>query len=160
MPEVCQIEYQSAIGLIEIGGTDQGIESICFVEDRGNDARQARPDPPACLVDCLRQLDEYFQGARQTFSLTMAPRGTAFQQRVWQALAAIPFGETRSYRQIAETIGNPRAVRAVGGANHNNPLSIIVPCHRVIGSDGSLTGYGGGLWRKEWLLNHEKGILR
>ncbi|MZP30696.1 methylated-DNA--[protein]-cysteine S-methyltransferase [Heliobacterium undosum] len=172
--------YRTAIGLIEIRGTERGIEGVSFVEaDEGpqetdleeKDLEEKRPKGdgaggegqrdgekalPACLQACVQQLDEYFQGARQSFSLALALQGTAFQRRVWEALAAIPFGETRSYREIAEAIGNPKAVRAVGGANHNNPVGIIVPCHRVIGSDGSLTGYGGGLWRKEWLLNHEK----
>ncbi|ABZ83539.1 6-o-methylguanine DNA methyltransferase [Heliomicrobium modesticaldum Ice1] len=149
--------YASPIGLIEIRGSEQGIWTISFAEEAdGHGQRQGTGRLPPCLQACARQLDEYFQGARQTFSLALAPRGTAFQRRVWDALAAIPFGESRSYRQIAEAVGNPKAVRAVGGANHNNPISIVIPCHRVIGSDGSLTGYAGGLWRKEWLLNHEK----
>lgn len=101
------------------------------------------------------QLTAYFAGERQVFDLPLAPRGTAFQQRVWQALRDIPYGETRSYQQIAETIGNAKAVRAVGMANHRNPLLIVIPCHRVIGSRGQLTGYAAGLDKKEWLLQLE-----
>ena len=94
-------------------------------------------------------------GARRTFGLTMALHGTPFQRQVWGQLIGIPYGETKTYQEIAHAIGRPFAVRAVGAANAKNPISIIVPCHRVIGSDGSLTGYGGGIWRKEWLLKHE-----
>lgn len=109
------------------------------------------------LKRCRKQLDEYFAGKRKAFDLPLGPKGTAFQQQVWAALLAIPYGETRSYGQIAAAIGRPKAVRAVGGANHLNPISIIQPCHRVIGADGSLTGYGGGLGRKEKLLQLERG---
>lgn len=103
-----------------------------------------------------RQLADYFAGRRTTFDLPLAPRGTAFQQRVWDELARIPFGQTTSYRALAERIGSPAAVRAVGRANATNPLPIVVPCHRVIGADGSLTGYAGGIPAKEWLLALEK----
>lgn len=113
----------------------------------------------ACLAEARRQLEEYFAGKRTTFDLPLAPTGTAFQQRVWKALREVPFGKTASYGDIARRIGNPKGVRAVGLANGRNPISIVVPCHRVIGSDGSLTGYGGGLDRKQWLLRHE-GALR
>ena len=110
----------------------------------------------ALLKRCKKQMDEYFQGKRQAFDLPLKPLGTAFQQAVWAALIAIPYGQTRSYQQIAAAVERPRAVRAVGGANHANPISIIQPCHRVIGADGSLTGYGGGLHRKERLLALER----
>ena len=100
-------------------------------------------------------MSEYFEGGRRAFDLLLAPAGTAFQLRVWRALAAIPYGETRSYAEIAVAIGNPRAALAVGGANGSNPLPIVVPCHRVIGSDGSLTGFGGGLAAKRYLLDLE-----
>jgi methylated-DNA-[protein]-cysteine S-methyltransferase len=102
------------------------------------------------------QLEEYFAGQRTTFELALAPAGTDFQQRVWQRLLAIPAGRTRSYGQLAVEIGNPKAVRAVGLANGRNPISIIVPCHRVLGSTGALTGYAGGLPVKQWLLDHER----
>ena len=103
----------------------------------------------------LRQVEEYFQGTRQRFSLDLDLRGTEFEQDVWRKLLEIPFGETRSYGDIATALGNIKAVRAVGRANGRNTIAIVVPCHRVIGSDRSLTGYAGGLWRKQWLLNHE-----
>jgi methylated-DNA-[protein]-cysteine S-methyltransferase len=116
----------------------------------------ARADAHAgVLPAATQQLAEYFAGQRRHFDLPLALRGTPFQEQVWQALTEIPYGATWSYGQLAERIGNPRAVRAVGLANGRNPISILVPCHRVIGADGSLTGYGGGLERKRWLLAHE-----
>jgi len=115
-----------------------------------------REDPSAVpLPETLRQLAQYFAGTRRDFELPLAPRGTPFQERVWQALTEIPYGATWSYGQLAKRIGNPKASRAVGLANGSNPISILVPCHRVIGADGSLTGYGGGIERKQWLLAHE-----
>ena len=119
-----------------------------------DDGSAGRP-AAATLAAAAEQLDEYFAGARTVFDLPLAPRGTPFQQRVWQALRGIPFGDTISYAELARRIETPRAVRAVGGANARNPLSIIVPCHRVVGMDGSLTGFGGGIERKRWLLGHE-----
>jgi methylated-DNA-[protein]-cysteine S-methyltransferase len=107
------------------------------------------------LAATRRQLSEYFAGSRRTFELPLRLEGTAFQQRVWRELTEIPYGETWSYGQLATRIGKPSASRAVGLANGRNPISILVPCHRVIGADGSLTGYGGGLERKQWLLAHE-----
>ncbi|MCC6928996.1 MAG: methylated-DNA--[protein]-cysteine S-methyltransferase [Gemmatimonadaceae bacterium] len=107
------------------------------------------------FADARRQLDEYFAGTRLSFEIPLAPDGTEFQRRVWMALRDIPYAQTVSYGDIARGIGNPKGVRAVGLANGRNPISIIVPCHRVIGSNGSLTGYGGGLERKQWLLEHE-----
>ena len=115
--------------------------------------RQDATAPP--LADAARQLGEYFARSRREFDVPLALKGTKFQERVWRALLVIPYGETWSYGQLAEYIGNPKASRAVGLANGSNPLSIIVPCHRVIGADGSLTGYGGGIERKRWLLAHE-----
>ena len=112
------------------------------------------PDSPRC-DDVVRQLDEYFQGKRQTFDLPLKPEGTVFQKTVWAALRIIPYGTTISYKQLAERIGSPESVRAVGRANATNPIPIIVPCHRVIGADGSLTGFGGGLPLKELLLKLE-----
>jgi methylated-DNA-[protein]-cysteine S-methyltransferase len=142
--------YESPIGLIEVGGTSEAITSLRFVEQRRPGlASNARVD------EALRQVSEYFLGTRRLFDIPITLRGTDFQHLVWQQLLSIPFGLTVSYQEIANRIGNPRAVRAVGAANGKNPISIIVPCHRVIGRDGSLTGYGGGLWRKEWLLKHE-----
>jgi methylated-DNA-[protein]-cysteine S-methyltransferase len=113
-------------------------------------------DPAAMpFPEVIRQLGQYFSGQRRKFELPLKLQGTEFQRRVWNALTEIPFGETRSYSQLARRIGNPAACRAVGLANGKNPIAVIVPCHRVIGADGSLTGFGGGLPRKEWLLSHE-----
>jgi methylated-DNA-[protein]-cysteine S-methyltransferase len=109
----------------------------------------------ALLKEAARQLAEYFAGARRAFDLLLELHGTEFQKRVWQALLTIPYGETRSYRDIAEMIGCPKGFRAVGMANNRNPIAIIIPCHRVIGADGALVGYGSGIWRKEFLLGLE-----
>jgi methylated-DNA-[protein]-cysteine S-methyltransferase len=121
----------------------------------------ARPEPDwvrddAAFADVRAQLDEYFAGTRRTFDLPLHPAGTPFQQRVWAALREIPYGETTSYGATALAIDAPGAARAVGLANGQNPISIIVPCHRVVGANGSLTGYGGGLPAKQWLLSHEE----
>jgi len=144
---------ESPIGLIEVGATAEGVSSVSFVEAR----RPAVGSNP--LVErALEQLAEYLAGTRQAFHVPLTWQGTDFQRMVWEQLLAIPYGETSSYGEIAEAIGRPRAARAVGMAVGQNPISIIVPCHRVIGSDGSLTGYGGGLRRKEWLLSHERSL--
>jgi len=148
--------YRSPLGALEIVSTDTGIVSLSFVEEEANNDRGI----PDCLKNCLLQIEEYFKGDRKAFCLPLTPRGTEFQQRVWQALEQIPYGEVVSYGDIARAIGKPGAARAVGGANNKNPIAIIIPCHRVIGQDGSLTGYGSGVWRKEWLLSHEKGAPR
>lgn len=111
------------------------------------------------LQECRKQLEEYFAGNRTSFSLPVFLEGTVFQKRVWQALTRIPYGEVWSYKRLAEEIGNPKACRAVGMANHKNPLSIIIPCHRVIGADGALIGYGGGLDKKKFLLELEKTVI-
>ena len=111
------------------------------------------------LTEGKRQLLEYLAGVRRVFDLPLAPKGTEFYRSVWRALEEIPYGETRSYRDIAQTVGRPKAVRAVGQANHNNPIPIIIPCHRVVGANGSLTGYGGGLDLKERLLRLEAGVV-
>jgi methylated-DNA-[protein]-cysteine S-methyltransferase len=110
----------------------------------------------ALLNQAIRQLREYFAGQRNAFDIPLEPMGTEFQRSVWQALRTIPYGETRSYSQIAAQVGRPSAVRAIGATNGRNPLSIFIPCHRVIGANGSLTGYAGGLPAKEWLLSHER----
>jgi methylated-DNA-[protein]-cysteine S-methyltransferase len=124
--------------------------------DGGGSAAGWVEDPSAGpLPAAVRQLNEYFAGSRREFDLPLRPQGTLFQQRVWQQLTEIRYGETLSYGELAKRIGNPNASRAVGLANGSNPISIVVPCHRVIGADGSLTGYGGGLERKRWLLAHE-----
>ncbi len=146
--------YESPIGLIEIGGTADGITSLFFVEERRSDVTSN-----VVCAEGVRQISEYFEGSRKEFDLPISLGGTEFQRQVWTELTVIPFGQTVSYGDLARSIGKPSAVRAVGAANGDNPISIIVPCHRVIGSDGGLTGYGGGLERKQWLLKHEGGLL-
>ncbi len=147
------VYYQSEIGLIEIVATDNSISKMGFVDEKPSETVLETSNN--FLKECIGQLREYFASERKIFSLNLAPIGTDFEKSVWQELVKIPFGETISYLQLAERIGNKKAIRAVGRANGKNPLAIIIPCHRVIGSNGSLTGYGGGLWRKEWLLKHE-----
>ena len=145
--------YKSPLGPIKMVGNQDCILTLDFVEEE----LSSDPDLPFCLKAGFKQIDEYFKGNRSKFLLNLNPEGTKFQRSVWRQLKKIPYGEVVSYRQIANAIGNPKACRAVGSANGKNPISIIIPCHRVIGSDGRLTGYGGGLWRKEWLIKHEKG---
>jgi methylated-DNA-[protein]-cysteine S-methyltransferase len=156
MSESRVVRCESPIGTIEIEGSEAGVSGLNFVKAGRAKAERRRKGPlPAPLADCLTQLDEYFRGKRTVFSVKLDLRGTAFQKQVWAELLRVEFGRTTTYKALAEAIGRPAATRAVGGANHRNPVSIIVPCHRVVGSDGRLTGYGGGLWRKEWLLRHE-----
>jgi len=146
-------EFASPIGTLQLRGTDSSLTGV-FMEPHTQPRDAVRDDAP--LRDARLQLEEYFAGERCEFSVALDAMGTEFQRRVWEALRAIPFGETVSYGDIARRIGNPRAVRAVGLANGRNPIAIIVPCHRVIGANGSLTGYGGGLERKRFLLALEK----
>ena len=137
-------------GLLKICATHKAIKAITFVD------RQVQDKTANTLTEqAILQLSEYFANARRTFDLPLAPQGTLFQQQVWQLLCDIPYGQTASYSDIARRLGNPKAVRAVGSANARNPISIIVPCHRVIGANGSLTGYAGGLLRKSQLLSLE-----
>lgn len=153
-----KLDYQSPIGILEIEGTATHIVSIMFSEQQQLKNVPFK-DTPQILVECQQQLHEYFKGERQGFSFPYDFEGTVFQKNVWNALTNIVYGETASYRDIAVSIGNEKAVRAVGSANGKNKLSIVVPCHRIIGSNGTLTGYEGGLWRKEWLLRHESSHL-
>ena len=140
----------SPIGLIELTADESVLISILF------QSKQQQKSQPNHLTElAAKQLAEYFAGSRQSFEIPTAFQGTDFQNKVWHSLIAIPYGTVASYRDIAEAIDNPKAVRAVGTANGKNPLTIIVPCHRIIGSDGSLTGYAGGIERKQWLLQHE-----
>lgn len=147
--------YQSEIGLLEIRGSEQGIGSIAFVESRA--AKDS--DSHLLLQDCVVQMDEYFRGTRREFSVTLDLQGTDFQKQVWQYLVTIPYGQIVSYHEIAIALGKPKGSQAIGNANGKNPIPIIVPCHRVLGSNGKLTGYAGGLWRKEWLLKHEGALI-
>jgi methylated-DNA-[protein]-cysteine S-methyltransferase len=141
---------ESPVGLIEIQSSEQGLRAVSFVE-----ARLFEIQENVHNLLTLNQLQEYFGGKRRAFDLTFDLEGTPFQQRVWQALLTVPFGKTRSYMDIARALGDPKAIRAVGTANGSNKIAIIIPCHRIIGSDGSLTGYAGGLHRKKWLLDFE-----
>ena len=139
------------LGIAKLEGDAVGLVSITVLDDKLPESTVI----PEELEDAVYQLREYFNGQRQTFSLALNPTGTDFQKRVWAALQEIPFGKTVSYLQLSKTLGDAKAIRAVASANGKNPLWIVIPCHRVIGSDGTLTGYAGGLHRKKWLLNHE-----
>lgn len=138
------------LGIAHVKGNSGGLTNLVLT---GNE--QSETEVPAQLEAVVTQLQEYFNGTRSTFNLVLNPEGTSFQRRVWKALLEIPFGKTISYLKLAQQLGDPLAVRAVAAANGKNPIWILMPCHRVIGSDGSLTGYAGGLGRKRWLLNHE-----
>lgn len=145
---------QSPVGELLIAATDEGLVRIHFLGKDEPAPTNIASDHPV-LLQAVAQLGEYFQGKRRTFDLPLAPTGTEFQLAAWRALEGIPFGETRSYGEQAKAIGRPKAVRAIGLANGKNPIAIVVPCHRVIGASGTLTGYGGGLDRKRALLEHE-----
>ncbi|CAL2077815.1 Methylated-DNA--protein-cysteine methyltransferase [Tenacibaculum sp. 190524A05c] len=146
--------YKSPIGTLEIKGDDKGVHSIYFIDDDFSTSLEVTSGE---LKKCIQQLDEYFTGNRKEFELTLSPKGTEFQGKVWTELLKVPFGKTRSYLEQSKKLGDVKAIRAVASANGRNPISIIIPCHRIIGSDGSLTGYAGGVWRKKWLLEHESG---
>jgi len=149
----------SPVGTLTLVATDKGLAAILWENDRPGRVRLSPSkdgDNHAVLLETERQLLEYFAGRRKSFALTLDVSGTPFQRSVWNALLTIPFGETRSYAQIARQIGNPAAVRAVGAANGRNPVSIVAPCHRVVGASGALTGFAGGLGVKARLLRHER----
>ena len=153
----CYTEIDSPIGPITLTASEAGLQSVWIQKtDKNRPALEGLTYDPAFLREASAQLSAYFNGELQCFELAIDARGgTAFQQQVWQALTAIPFGQTASYSDIARQISAPKAVRAVGAANGRNPIAIVVPCHRVVGADGSLTGYAGGLDNKRWLLAHE-----
>lgn len=140
------------LGLIEVTASDEAVKTLSFVTSERSDNYNEND----IIRKAITELDEYFAGQRTTFSVPVEPEGTEFQKKVWAELIKIPFATTVSYLDIAIKLKNTGAIRAVGSANGRNPVAIIVPCHRVIGSNGKLTGYAGGLWRKEWLLEHEK----
>ncbi|ANH59464.1 methylated-DNA--[protein]-cysteine S-methyltransferase [Dokdonia donghaensis] len=144
------------IGLLSLEGNREGLCAATFIED----GRAVTKVIPNALQEAVKQLKEYFSGERTTFSLKLDPLGTDFQRRVWRELETIPFGKTTSYLAMAKQLGDPKVIRAAASANGKNPISIIIPCHRVIGSDGSLTGYAGGLHRKKWLLEHESPVTQ
>jgi methylated-DNA-[protein]-cysteine S-methyltransferase len=154
---VCKM-MDSPVGRLTLVATDEGVAGILWPDERSGRVPlhiQARDDSHPVLMETERQLREYFAGGRKVFALPLDLSGTPFQRKVWNALLSIPFGETRTYGQIANRIGHPAAVRAVGAANGRNPVSIIAPCHRVIGADGTLTGFAGGLHAKAHLLAME-----
>jgi methylated-DNA-[protein]-cysteine S-methyltransferase len=145
--------FETPIGFVHVTGNDSGIHSIGF-----HAQAEAEPNVSPLTDLAIQQLRGYFLGERQEFSLPLVPEGTDFEMEVWNALSKLPYGETCSYLDIAHRMNNPNAIRAVGRANGANPIAIVIPCHRVVGADGSLTGYSGGLWRKRWLLDHEARI--
>jgi methylated-DNA-[protein]-cysteine S-methyltransferase len=142
----------SPLGVLEIKGDEMGLDSVIFLNAEAISVSETVPKE---LKEAVSQLREYFEGNRSEFNLKLSPKGTDFQKRVWKKLEEIPFGKTTTYQQMANNLGDPKVIRAAASANGKNPISIIIPCHRVIGSDGSLTGYAGGLHRKKWLLEHE-----
>lgn len=168
MDQITTCFYPSPLGTLQLKATDEALCSLMFINSYKGPRIEVATEMPEStdnpiLLETASQLHEFFEGKRKVFELPIQATGTAFQQQVWQELSRIPFGETISYLELSRRIGNEKAIRAVGLANGSNPISIIVPCHRVIGSSGKLVGYGGDLWRKQWLLEHEakyaKGIL-
>ncbi len=142
---------ESEVGILKIVASDNHLREVIFL-----DSKTENSSPNQITDFTSNQLSAYFQGKRREFELPLGPKGTEFQQKVWNELTNIPFGTSISYLDMAKRLGDPKTIRAAASANGKNPISIIIPCHRVIGSDGSLTGYAGGLHRKEWLLRHEK----
>jgi methylated-DNA-[protein]-cysteine S-methyltransferase len=146
--ETCFIS--SPLGITKIEGDEKGVAVISVLSEG-----ELSTTIPNQLQEAVLQLQEYFEGKRQDFTFKLNPKGTDFQQKVWQELRNIPFGKTISYLDLSKKLGDVKAIRAAASANGKNPIWIVIPCHRVIGTDGSLTGYAGGLWRKKWLLEHE-----
>jgi len=140
------------IGLLEVQTSEDALLAVTFVESKTEDSDNV----PEVLENACTQLKEYFAGERQSFDLPLLPDGTDFQKQVWNALVEVPYGRTSTYKKQSQTLGNPKAIRAVGTANGKNPIAVVIPCHRIVGSDGSLTGYASGLARKDWLLKHEQ----
>jgi len=149
------VYVETPLGIAEVTGDENGISKIFITENIGAKVSANIPD---YLLNVTRQLQEYFDGKRTNFDIPLNPPGTQFQKKVWDELLKIPFGKTATYLEIAKKLGDPKCIRAAATANGKNPLWIIIPCHRVIGSDGSLTGYAGGIWRKKWLLEHENPV--
>jgi len=154
------IKYQSPIGTIFLSAMDGYVTELYFEGGRTTPPSIKEVPPTTCeeqvLAALVLELDKYFAGELREFTVPLKPAGTPFREKVWEALCAIPYGQAISYKELAARIGNPKAVRAVGGANHNNPISIVIPCHRVVGANGKLLGYGGGLHVKEYLLELER----
>ncbi|MDP4263150.1 MAG: methylated-DNA--[protein]-cysteine S-methyltransferase [Bacteroidota bacterium] len=154
MADIFTTYYHSPVGLLKISGTENYISEVSF-HDVTEKSEGNKKHLPPILIHCIEQLIQYFNGERRVFDLPINQEGTAFQKEVWNELCTIPYGRTISYLDLARKTGDPKATRAVANANGKNNVAIIVPCHRVIGSDKTLVGYGGGLWRKKWLLEHE-----
>jgi methylated-DNA-[protein]-cysteine S-methyltransferase len=151
--------YKTPLGTAKIVGDENGIQSVSVLdEDFSTAIEETSMKTPDCLQECVTQLDQYFSGQRIDFDLKLNPQGTDFQKKVWNELLNIPFNKTRTYLEQSKALGDVKAIRAVASANGKTPIWIIIPCHRVIGSDGSLTGYAGGIWRKKWLLAHENPV--
>ena len=153
-----QTFLETPLGILLIQGDQDGISVIKFVENQ-NEALET-DEIPSDLRDAVDQIKNYFDGTLNEFTIKLNPQGTEFQKRVWKQLAEIPFGKTTSYLQMAKNLGDAKVIRAAASANGKNPISIIIPCHRVIGSDNSMTGYAGGIWRKKWLLAHESPVTQ
>lgn len=147
---------KTEVGILKVRACDTHIMSVSFIEQK----EETSELPNALTWECIQQLQAYFDNQLEIFDLPLSFKGTSFQKTVWQALQEIPFGKTVSYLTLARSIGNEKAIRAVGHANGHNPFPIIIPCHRVIGHNGRLVGYSGGLWRKKWLLRHEKSMIQ
>lgn len=154
MDESVSTYYHSPVGLLKISGNETFIHEVTFY-DKTEVHEPRHRHLPAVMVHCVEQLIQYFNGALRQFDLPIKQEGTVFQQDVWNQLMTIPYGKTISYLQLARQLGDAKAIRAAASANGKNQIAIIVPCHRVIGSNRSLVGYAGGLWRKKWLLEHE-----
>lgn len=154
MAEIFTTYYHSPVGLLKISGTQDYISEVSF-HDTTQKNEKGKKEMPPMLIQCIEQLIQYFNGERRIFDLPVNQTGSAFQLETWSLLMTIPFGKTISYIQLAIKTGDPKATRAVANANGKNNVAIIVPCHRVIGANRELVGYGGGLWRKKWLLEHE-----
>lgn len=151
-----EIIIASPVGNLKITGNKFGLSEIIFLGSEG----EISGEIPENLKEVVRQLKEYFNKERTGFNLKLQPKGTDFQLKVWKALEEIPYGKTISYADLANRLGNPKVIRATASANGKNPIPIVIPCHRVIGSDGSLTGFSGGLHRKKWLLEHENPVTQ
>ena len=153
------VYYNSPLGLLQIKNAEDAIAEVIFADDTVSEKTSVNQNVhkqlPVIINQCIEQLDKYFAGELFEFNLKLAPDGTPFQQNVWSELVKISYGRTASYLSLSKHIGNVKAIRAVGTANGRNRIAIIIPCHRVIGSNGDLVGYAGGLWRKQWLLAHE-----
>ena len=158
MLEIQTTYCKTPIGPAKIVGDKNGIKAVSILDEGTVSVALMNQKTPFCLQDCVVQLEEYFNGKRDHFNLTVNPKGTAFQKKVWKSLLKIPYGKTKNYLEQSTTLGDVKAIRAVASAIGKNPLWIVIPCHRVLGSNGSLTGYAGGVWRKKWLLNHENPV--